>query len=304
MIDRYELSGVTWVDLENPDADEVAELSKEFNIGPFLAEELLSPTAKPRVDVYAESTYAVFHFPALRHTRKKSRAQEIDIILGKKFLITVHYEPLEAITEFKRACDAEELLQKHKGAFHVGHILFELAERLYRESEYELAALEDTVSGIEERIFSGEEKEMVLAISEVTRELLEHKRILGAHSETLETLEKVGVPLFGDDMRNYFHGMASLHYRVLGRAHTMADMIDELRETNMAMLYTRQNEVMKNLTIMAFVTFPLSLIAGIFGMNTVFTPVVNHPQGFWIILGGMFTLTTLFFIYFKIKRWF
>ena len=304
MIDRYELSGVTWVDLENPDADEIAELGKEFNIGPVLAEELLSPTAKPRVDVYAESTYAVFHFPALRHTRKKSRSQEIDIILGKKFLITVHYEPLEAITEFKRACEAEELVGKHKGTFHVGHILFELAERLYHESEYELAALEDTVSNIEERIFSGEEKEMVLAISQATRELLEHKRVLGAHSQTLETLEKVGIPLLGDDMRNYFHGMASLHYRVLNHAHVMSDMIDELRETNMAMLSTRQNEVMKNLTIMAFVTFPLTLIAGIFGMNTINAPIVGSPHDFYLILGGMAALTISFFAYFKLKNWF
>jgi magnesium transporter len=114
----------------------------------------------------------------------------------------------------------------------------------------------------------------------------------------------VGVPILGEKMRNYFHGMSSLHYRVYNHASMLIEVIDELRDTNMAMLTTRQNEVVKNLTIMAFVTFPLSLIAGIFGMNTINMPISDHPMGFWLILGSMFTLTALVFTYFKMRRWF
>lgn len=304
MINRHEHNGLTWIDLESPTTDDIAEISQEFSIGPILEEELLTPTAKPRVDVYAECAYAVFHFPAIRHTREKELTQEVDVILGKKHLITVHYGPMNAIDDFKRAFEAEELLERHSKKLNIGHILFELAGRLYRESEDELAALEDTIEDIEGRIFSGEEKKMVTAISKAGRELLAHKRVLGNHTETLEQLEQVGVELMGENMRTFFRGITSLHYRVYNHALMMADMLDELRDTNTALLSTRQNEIMKNLTIMAFVTFPLSVIAGIFGMNTTSTPIVGQPYDFIIIVFGMGLLTFLFFLYFKARNWF
>ena len=305
MLTRLEHDGLTWIDLESPTPEELDEIGSTYSIGPVLAQELLTPTAKPRVDVYNECTYAVFHFPAVRHTRKKEVLQEVDIILGKKYLITVHYEPMEAIDDFKRAFEAETLVgNKRKEKLHVGNLLFELIERLYRESEYELASLEDSLASIEKRIFEGQEKEMVSALSQTGRELLMHKRVFVGHTQTLEALEKVGVDLFGENMRTYFHGIASLHYRIHNHALMLSDQLDELRDTNIALLTTRQNEVMKNLTIMAFVTFPLTLVAGVFGMNTTHTPLIGTRYDFYVILGAMLLVTLAFFAYFKVKKWF
>lgn len=304
MLQRYEYQGLTWIDLESPTADELESITQEFELGPILMEELLTPTVKPRVDAYPECAYAVFHFPAIRHTREKTPVYEVDVILGKKYMITVHYEPMDAIDDFSRSFEAATLLSKKQGKIHVGHLLFELAERLYLESESELQSLEDTLQDIEEGIFAGEEKKMVVAISNAGREILAHKRIFANHEETIDTLEQVGVSLLGDSMRHYFKGVAALHYRVHNHVLMLSDTLGELRDTNMALLTTRQNEIMKNLTIVAFVTFPLTLIAGIFGMNTVNTPIVGVEGDFLIILSGMIFLTLVFFTYFKIKRWF
>ena len=60
---------------------------------------------------------------------------------------------------------------------------------------------------------------------------------------------------------------------------------------------------MKALTVMAFVTYPLALIAAVFGMHTDHTPFVDGRYGFWVILGIMITAALTFFAYFKYKRW-
>jgi Mg2+ and Co2+ transporter CorA len=54
---------------------------------------------------------------------------------------------------------------------------------------------------------------------------------------------------------------------------------------------------------MAFVTFPLTLFASLFGMNTEMTPIIGHPADFWIIVGIMLSAAITFFAYFKYKRW-
>ena len=303
MISRYEYQGTTWIDIEAPTSEEVENIDKEFSLGPLLAEELLGPTLKPHVDLYSEFAYAVLHFPAIRHTRGGTSAQEVDIIVGTQFIITVHYEPVNALQEFSRTFEAATLLKRVEGKMHSGHILFEIVQRLYKSVENELEAIEDTVERIEGDIFSGHEHEMVPAISGVSKELLLHKRTLGTHRETLESLERAGVQLFGENFRNHLRGITALHFRLYNRVIGFLDTATELRNTNDSLLSTRQNEIMKNLTIMAFVTFPLTLLASLFGMNTVYTPILGMPHDFWVITGTMAIVMGLFFAYFKKRKW-
>lgn len=304
MINRYEHQGVVWVDVEAPNTEEVDTLEHEFGLGHLLAEELLRPTVKPHVDLYPEFAYAVFNFPSARHTHGGATTQEVDIIIGKKFLLTVHYDTVPAIYDFARSFEAAMLLKKTSEKFHSGHVLFELMQRLYQGVENELEAIEDTIEHIERAIFSGREREMVVAISNIDRELLTHKRTLATHQDALDSLEHAGTTVFGENFRNYLRGITAFHFRVYSRALGYMDTVNELRRTNDSLLSARQNEVMKNLTIMAFVTFPLSLVAAIFGMNTVDTPVLGMPGDFWIIVGTMVVLMAVFFTYFKLQKWF
>jgi len=304
MITRYQRGDVVWIDIENPEVDEVVAIANEFDLGPILVDELITPTAKPRVDIFPEFTYAVLHFPALRYTHGLEANHEIDIVLGKKFIITTHYSTASATYDLAKAFEAASLMHEERGNPDVGSVFLELTQRLYQAADNELDALEDTIQEIEENIFHGNERQMVTALSFASRELLTHKRLLGTHHDVLEALEKATDTLFGKTMSRYVKAANTLHYRVHSRALVMNDVLNELRDTNMALLYTRQNEVMKNLTIMAFVTFPLSLIAGIFGMNTVNTPLVGSSNDFYVIVAGMGLLTLVFFLYFKVKKWF
>lgn len=304
MLSRYEYGGITWIDIENPTEEEIDLIGQEFDLGLILPQELLAPTAKPRVDLYPAFAYTVLHFPALRHTHGSSAAQEVDFIMGKNFVVTIHYDTIPAIYDFARSFEAAILLKHTNGKFHSGHILLELAERLYQSVEDELESLEDSVTDIERAIYSGREKEMVVAISSASRELLSAKRALVTHKEILESLEQIGVSLFGEELGNYFRAISGFHYRVYSHALSLSDTLSELRITNDSLLSARQSEVMKILTMMAFITFPLSLIANVFGMDTANTPLVNDPNGFWIIVGGMAFLTLAFLLYFKHKRWF
>ena len=69
------------------------------------------------------------------------------------------------------------------------------------------------------------------------------------------------------------------------------------------MLTTKQNETIKTLTIMAFITFPLTLFSSMFGMNTEGTPIIGHQYDFWIIIAVMCTVAVFFFAFFKYKKW-
>ncbi|MEN9390634.1 MAG: hypothetical protein RLZZ283_734 [Candidatus Parcubacteria bacterium] len=303
MLSRYEHSGLTWIDLEAPTADEAEAVVKEFNLDPSYISEILSPTLKPRLDAYVNYLYLVLHFPAYRHMHGFVADHEVDIIVGKSYLITIHYEVVAAIRDFASAFEAA-VLMKRKGALHAGHVVLELTKYLYQGVESELDSIEESVTEIEKAIFRGRERDMVKPISITMRELLHHKRLLASQDDELKELEQVGPSLFGTTDKTHLSQIPTLHYRVYARALMLVETLSELRATNDSLLSTKQNEITKNLTIVASIMLPLSLIAGVFGMNTVNTPIVGHQYDFFIISGGLAVLGVLLLTYFIAKRWF
>ena len=305
MVTRYRHRNVTWIDLESPTSEEVRELMNEYEIHPTVAEELLLPTIKPKVELYeGQYIYLILHFPAFRHTHNtNSQNQEVDFIIGKDFLITTRYDTIDPLHKFAQLFEVNSILDKSDFASHAGYLFFYMVKKLYKALEHELAYIIDALEEVESEVFNGNEKEMVVELSRISRDLLNFKQALRLHKEILESFEVAGLGFFGSSFARELRALSSEYSRVEGGINANFDSLLELRETNNSLLFTKQNEVMKILTIMAFVTFPLSLIASIFGMNTTFLPIVGHPLDFWIIIGIMAVATTFFFIFFKHKHW-
>lgn len=304
MITRYTHNNVTWIDLESPTSEEVREVMDAYNIHPSVAEELLLPTVKPRVEYYEnELIYLILHFPAFKHTHASDQNQEVDFIIGKDFLITTRYDTIDPLHKFSKVFEVNSILDKSDIGDHAGSVFFYMIKKLYGAIEHEAEYINDTLREIEHKMFEGHEKEMVLEISKVSRELLNFKQALMHHREVLESFERAAEKFFGENFRYQVRSIVGEYYRVQSIVSANLDSAGELRETNNSLITTKQNEIMKILTIMAFVTFPLSLFASLFGMNTQTLPLTGFKGDFWLIVGVMTALTTFFFAFFKYKRW-
>ena len=65
----------------------------------------------------------------------------------------------------------------------------------------------------------------------------------------------------------------------------------------------RTNEIMRTLTVLTAVFLPLNLIAGIFGMNFEFIPLLHRSNGFWLAMSLMASTGMGLLIYFWRKRY-
>ena len=303
MLTKYTHKNVTWIDLESPTKEEVHKIMEGYSIHPTVAEELLMPTLKPKVDLHNNFIYLILHFPAFRHTHNSQQNQEVDFIIGKDFIITTRYDTIDPLHKFSKVFEVDSILDKSDIGTHAGFVFFFMIKKLYKALEHELEYIHDALETIEEDIFEGREKEMVVSLSIVSRDLLNLKQALSPHKDVLNSFEEVGLKFFGKDFTHQIRSIGSEYYKINNIIHTHSDSLKELRQTNDSLLTTKQNEVMKVLTIMAFVTFPLSLIASIFGMNTSTLPIVGGPNDFWIIMIIMVSFTVIMFTFFKYKKW-
>jgi len=303
MISRYTYKKITWIDLESPTQEEVRGLMKEFDIHPLVANELLAPTLRPKVDLYNNLIYLILHFPAFQHSHGHKPEQEVDFIIGKDFIITTHYTMIDTLHEFSKVFEVNSIIDKSHIGNHAGFIFFYIAKELYRSLAQELEYVNTALEAVEEDIFKGKEKEMVEEISRINRNLLNFKQAIRLHQDVLSSLEIAGLRFFGDKFSYYLSSISGEYYKIASQLEGNRETMLELRNTNDSLLSAKQNEVMKILTIMAFITFPLSLIAGIFGMNTSYVPIVGTPGDFWIVMSIMGFATFLMFMYFKRKNW-
>ncbi|CAN7189905.1 MULTISPECIES: magnesium transporter CorA family protein [unclassified Variovorax] len=65
----------------------------------------------------------------------------------------------------------------------------------------------------------------------------------------------------------------------------------------------RANDIMRVLTALTAIFLPLNLIAGIFGMNFEFIPLVHKADGFWIAMASMAVIALLLVVVFWRKRY-
>jgi magnesium transporter len=303
MIERYQNKHVAWVDLESPSPEEIRATMEEYNIPPQLLGDLSGPVPRSEAAAAEHAIKITIDFPVVKKKAIES-SHEIKFIISKKTLVTVRYEDVSALHRFSKEFEVLSTLDREMKETSGGLLFVALMRSLYDGLASKLDYIDSRMDYIEEQMFDEREREMVVEISKASQTLITFKQILFSHKEVLDVARPMFLQLFGKSFEPYlvelFH-----HYQYLARrTSSLSASLQELRDTNDSLLSTKQNETMKVLTIMAFVTFPLTLISSVFGMNTASMPIVGNPFDFWIISGIMCATGLLFFAYFKYKRWF
>ena len=196
------------------------------------------------------------------------------------------------------------LIDKENLAKNPGVIVFYILRHFYEFALRQLDHIQLKIDEIEENIFREREKEMVEVTSVMRRDVLDFHRAIYAHESILNSFSLAGERFFGKDFIHYTNVITGELARVKSLLENCSATIESLQETNDSLLTDKVNDIMRVLTIMAFVTFPLMLFAALFGMsNMVSMPIVGTKGDFWIILAMMLIGAATMFTFFKRKKW-
>jgi magnesium transporter len=304
MITRHTHGDLVWLDLVSPTQEEVRSVTEEFSLDLLIADQLMMPSTRNRVDARREYFYFVLHFPAFKHLHDLiNTALEIDFVVGKQWIITTRYAEIDPLHQFSKFFEVDSVLERKNMGDHAGSIFYHMLSELYKMLNDELNHIEVRLDAVEDHIFEGYEKEMVAELSRISRDLLNYTQALDSHRGMLNSLETPGVALFGYEYVRSIRSIIGDYERLAAGMKSSQASLLELRETNNSLLTTKQNEIMKTFTIMAFLMLPLSLIASVFGMNASHMPVVGNQFDFWIIIGIMTAAIAVLFAFFKYRKW-
>jgi magnesium transporter len=304
MLKKQNYQAITWVDSESPTKEEARSLMEEYSLSPEVAQDILLPTFKDRIVSGKDYVYLVLHFPAFKHSHHKSHRQEIDFVIGKNFIITNRYESIDSMDKYSKIFEVNSILNKNPENIGSGELFLAIMRTIYQSLSDELDSISYLLNEAEKKIFAGHEKEMVLELSRVGREIINFNHIINPHGNILESLKTESQKILGEDFGLELNTVINEYYKITKILENVTQVLQELRETNNSLLSTKQNEIMKMLTIFTFFALPFTVITGFFSMTTSHIPFIDLPNFWYILVGIEFLVLILVFLFAKKKKWF
>ncbi|HPJ80304.1 MAG TPA: magnesium transporter CorA family protein [Candidatus Portnoybacteria bacterium] len=301
---KIQIKNLTWVDIVDPKKEDILYL-QSLDFHPVVLKELQSPTLRPKVEEYDNYLYMVLHFPIYHPKEKTSKSMEIDFLITKYSLITVRYGKIQPLQELWGKCQFgnEDSLFNYSAASVLYYILQELNKFSFRQIDH----ITKKINALEGKIFknhnSKNEEKLVEEISIIRRDILDFRRTLKPQETILNSLRTRSINFFGQITLPYFDDIIGDHLRVWELLDNHKEAIESLQESHNSLLSNKTNRIIKVLTLFTGIMLPLSLLAGIFGMNTRHDPIIGNRYDFWIISGLMFILAIIMIIIFKKKKW-
>jgi magnesium transporter len=238
------------------------------------------------------------------HEKQTSSPVEIDFLVKPTELATVRYQPCEPVEEFfGNAQDLGGFQDRYFSG--TSFTVFQsILQTLFTHGVRELAHIDKKIAEISDAVFAGKEKQMIKNISLVKRDILDFRRITKPMEGLLKVMEHELPHIFPEDRAPSMGVLLDDYENLKDVVGNLKDTVDSLESTNQTLLSAKIGEVMRMISLIAFVLAPVNIIAALFTMNAQFAPVIGQPYDWWIIIGMMGTGCAFLFLFFRAKKWF
>jgi len=292
-----------WIDFEQPNADDVLYVGKQFNLHPLVVEEFSTPTLRPKATEYETCLYLAIHIPLFDENSRNTYPGEMDIAITKGALITSHDKEIFQLSEFFRELQVNSRKQMQYMNESPGALLRYILEMLLESCFPKLDHISQRLDHIEKEIFAGHEKDMVFEISVVKRDILNFRRTMKPQRSILESLAQKDFRFIEPELKPYFQDLIGTNIRIWNSLESAKETIESLEATNNSLLSYKLDLTMKVLTIFSAILLPLTVYSNIMSMST---NIPFHANGyaFWIHISIMFAIALFTVIIFRIRKWF
>ena len=303
-----------WIDLQNPDRNDVEKLAEKYNFNALNIEDCMTKFELPKLDSYDDHFFVILHFPPLAQKIGISKNSQLSIFIGKDFMVTVHQGDLKPLVELVEICKTnvdqqrkDRLLGKSSGLL-LHEILDVLVDDLLHTSRKIIANLDE----IEDRVFD-ETKPVARSIALLRREINRLRRIVNPlkkfvleitkHVKQFSDSEDDELTLFYDDVIDHID-------KVIETLEESRETMEIYKDTDFVLSTEKTNKVLAVLTIIFTLAIPSTVIGTFYGMN------VDLPGGIGnnsIFLGPFTTFiiviiasaipAIMMFTYFKKLGW-
>jgi magnesium transporter len=300
-----EPKGLLWVDFEaTPVEEDEPILRQQFGFHPLAIDDALQETHTPKLDDWGNYLYIVLEAIAYIRHGKDIDLSELDVFLGKNFIVTHHDLPIQSVNR------VWTLYQRNDRHIKSGadHLLYRLVDEMVADYMLAVEEMDEEIDAIEDDVFSRPSNEMVQHIFTLKRATTHLRRVISPMREVLNKLARDDYAVIDTKDRIYFRDVYDHLVRLHDITESLRDLVSGALDTYLSVVNNRMNDIMKLLTIITTLFMPISFITGFFGMN--FFQPVAEPLTHWtsltmfiLMASVMFLLPVSMLLWMKFRKW-
>lgn len=301
----HEQGSLLWVDFTGEPPETCLPILQGFGFHRLAIEDALLETHLPKLDDWGDYLYIALNYMSTRENGHswETEVDELDVFLGRNYIVTHHDHPIKAIEDTWAACDRDER-NIQEGA---DHILYKITDNLVAEYMPTIEKIDDAIDQIEDQVFDRPTPRTLERLFALKRILVAMRRILLPQREVLNKLARDDYKVIDQKDRVFFRDIYDHLVRLHDLNESLRDLVGGVLDTYLSVINNRMNEVMKTLTIITTLFMPLSFLTGFFGMNF-FEPLglmqawTTNPV-FFVVLAITVLLPIGMYVWFRRRKW-
>jgi magnesium transporter len=326
LIQHRDNSKMAWINVSGlKDIDSIKRIGELYSLHPLTIEDVLHTEQQPKMEMF--DNYRFLSIKTIRREKNFSHKQEkksggffklpgkkktqdtedeflidqVSVIIMKKVLITFQEIPDDPFAGIRKRILENIGDIRKKGMDYLAYLLIDAAVDEYFLT---LNHLEEDIGNFEEHATKTSDSTFIEEIQDTKKYLLQIKRAISPLKDNLSAISHQEWFLQADDFKPFMQDLRENLNHAITTIENYREWLSNIMDVNLSVLSHQTNKVMKVLAMISTIFIPLTFVAGIYGMNFVHMPELEHQFAYPIVLGVMGAIAVTMVIVFKFYRWF
>lgn len=297
--------GFVWFNFFQPAREELSLIAEPMGIHTLTIEDCTDENQVPKIEDFPKNTFILFN--AYDYSDKKLSIEEVDLIIGENFLVTVSGvgasspKLMEGIEKMVEA----NIESARQGPAFLMHVIIDyIVDRKF----IALEALEEELDDAEESILKSISLFNPASLMRIRRDLLTLRKSLFHEREIMVKICRKDCPFVNDKAifhyRDIYDHLAKFfelteNYREI--VTSLMEMYLSMVNNQMAAISNATNVSVRRLTLITTVFMPLTLLAGVGGMSewSMMTGPENWKTSYSLFMVGMAVIGVINYYFIK-----
>jgi len=311
MIDKITRNNLTWVNIVEPNEEDLLYLKKKYKFHDLDLEDCRSKLQRPKFEEYDYYKFIVLQFPTIQKSEDKLRVEETDIFWGKDYIITLHSKNLTNLKNISKINNIFKFLKKNterkEKYFSKGsdYLLYKILQEMVLIIFNLINKMGEDIDYIDDNVDKIRPSKVIEMISVLRRNIIFFQTSLKPQKSIFAILENQLIDQEKKDMDIYWGDIGDYIGKLLDMAEDYQELIEGLYSSIDTLLTFRTNNIMKTLTLFSVIMLPLTFITSFYGMNIPLPIQDTFGRSLisaGIISGVMIIIAIVMIIYFRIRK--
>jgi len=293
-------NGMKWLNVIGIHKPELLErIGSQFGIHPLVLEDIANISQQPKIEDYSDLIFATMKMFYI-DSKGEIKMEHINFVLKQNILISFQEIPGDVFSPVRKRIEVGRKRLRESGH---DYLLYALMDAIVDNYFVILLNIEEKIESLKKSISTYARKDDLIVLDKLQSEMAIIQQSVEPLKKIIPELDDYESPLIEDSHSIYFRDLHDHINQISATTFAIKDKLSSMTDFYLSVVSNRTNEVMKTLALVATICVPITVVAGIYGMNFQNMPELSSPYGYPIVLASMAGIALSLYGYFRKKRW-